>query len=64
MVIKMKEKQTLKVFKPTLEDKVLTAYNKKNSKNNDDGSKGTSATKDSDKTDEDLAGFISKILKR
>ena len=44
MVIKMKRNKH-KVFKPTLEDKVLTAYNKKNSKNNDDGSKGTSAQK-------------------
>ena len=39
-----------------MEDKVLT-HNKKNSKNNDDGSKGNS-TKDSDKTDEDLAADL------
>ena len=53
------ERETnIAVFKSTLEDKVLTAYNKKNSKNNDDGSKGTSATKDSDKTDEDLAADL------
>ena len=53
------ERETnIAVFKSTLEDKVLTAYNKKNSKNNDDASKGTSATKDSDKTDEDLAADL------